>query len=190
MNIGDFVSLFKISILNYFSFFEKIDNKNDEIRNALQKFNQEDIDKLVILVAKQNLQAINLYNKNDYKLFFDLVSATLTMIDEKKVILPCKRRQLIQMVIDSLPNNMKWLISIYCLQQGEQNSLTLLWKKYASFISLAGLSKYALEELAAMPNDGYEEEKMSTEADKVFYMDKLKNLGDRLSLFLGVKVNI
>lgn len=184
--VNGFISLFK-------GFFLNIQQQKKDIREALRNIDEQEADRLILVAAKyQNSINEDLFlNKKAYLDLFYFVEALLAKIDQKWFI--CKKQKEVEIadVIKILPNNIRWLISIYCVQQGEKNSLTVLWKKYAKLIVITHLHRYTSFEMAEMSSERFNNiyPDNQPEADKFYYERQLIALAHLLNEKFGIKIS-
>lgn len=106
------------------------------LREAIRQINPKEADNSVIRVVQSpnNIKQNIFCNRSDYLALFVLLEELLESMEQKWYISEEQKQKEVANVIRTIPNNLCWLISIYCVAQGEQHHLTKLWKKYAKTV--------------------------------------------------------
>lgn len=164
-----------------------IEKEIRELQNYIDKLDEDEIEELIIVSAKENANVIDFTHKTTYIDFFKQLESVLSKIDNKCFLSKKCKEDNVKKIIIAIPNRLLWLTSIYCLTH---NSLKSIWNKYSHLVSLYPLLKYSPIEMGAMDenrfNDIYADDKV--EANKIYYMDHIIRLAYKFEKELGINI--
>lgn len=185
-NLNACIRLYRVI---FTSFYQDIDKRIEKIRLESQKFDIEEVDEFILQSVMQwNFATIDFTNKVNYQAFFHLLFHSLRKVDDKKLITQKIKDNLIKDIVDVIPNNLIWLISIYICQDKANSKYRDLWKKYAYLFELRHLLHHSILEWVMI--DMAEIYADNKEARKIYNEKKIFQFGQELNQRLGINLKM